>query len=611
LITPSLTTLAAINVDNVGPAVEIAGDGVGAIITTVPALVAFNDNFDQQWISNTYLFTVWDPVTNPLGDLAAVDGGIGLDGPPTARRWDGTAVACGSSDLATQSGADFAETLTSAPPGTDFERACAWAVDLLGNQNSSGASNPFGVDHASGFNGKGAFPTVRLAGSTAATPSIAPSTTSSVLTTANTTIYGSAGLGSPIGSTVDGESFFAFPATDVWGLEALDDRSGFDQALAVAGFPASQSLARLAQTGATSCGLFTPALNQALTDTWVRTNPALVPLDCGLGIGYYTYTGLVTDRAGNPSPTLTYNFARDDVAAPTVTGFTATGLPYTPGNPGGFSFFALDDLEVISGTIAITIPMQTAPNPAGAPVGTALRYPLGSVQGLGTKWDAVLTGIITTGVATIPYMYFRIDETCSGAGVPYVNCPAAPVVGFPYITAPKTPVSADYNTAPAVLTDAAHLPTGASGDVSDVANQLSGAPATTPFLPAFFQAPPAAPGLGIAEPWTAATNLLGWDLDLTTAPGTALARQIGITSITTPFFEGAQLYRVNLAFEWVLCGDFPAPLPTDNGPHRIWTYTLAVPTAAGHPCVGATFAAGASYRALGRKTGSGLFTPTR
>jgi hypothetical protein len=575
LITPSLTTLAALNVDNVAPAVNIAGDGS----FVVPGSVAFNDNFDQFWISNTYAFTVYNAISNPLGDMLAVDAGVGLAaGSPKARHFTGSIPACDATDLPTQTGADFAETLTSAPPGTDFEQACAWAADALGNAATSGGSNTFGVDYA-----KATAPLVRLAGTTAATPTIAPSTPSSVSTIANTTIFGNAGLGSPFG---------AFPATDVWGLEAIDDRSGFDLAGLVAGMPANQAQSRLAQTAPTSCGLFGNLLPQALSDVYVRTNPTLVALDCAQGIGYYNYTGKVTDRAGNTSVTITRNFARDDVAAPTVAGFSATNLPYTPGAAGSFAFFAQDDLEVIQGTILLNAPIITA--------GVGLRYPLGAVAGLGAKWDNVLTGLITNGVATVSYMFFRIDETCSAAATPYAGCPAAGPQ--PYVTAPRTTVPADYNFVAG--TDAGQLPTSAAGAVADVADQLSASVATPAFLPAFFNPQ------GIAEPWTAAgTQLQSWDLDLVTVAGSALARQVGTTSVTTPFFEGSELFRLNLAGEWVLCGSFPAPVPNDNGPDRVWTSTLVIPTTG--PCTGGTFGGGPTYRGLGRKGGAGLFTPTR
>ena len=591
LVTPSVVTLAVVNVDNKAPAVEMAGDGV-AVLLPGSDQVAFNDAFDQTWISNNYMFTVYDAITNPLGDMAAKDNGVGLSADsPKARQYDGVAALCGAANLPTQKGADFSETLTSV--AADGKLACTYAKDLLGNAATSGPSNYFGVDYDKTVGTK-AFPRVRLAGTTTPLPTPllpAGGTTASISTMANTTIFGNVGFGSP---------FPAMPATDVWGLEALDDRSGFNQN-AVTGYPAVQKLARLAQSGATSCALFTNPLNEPLSDTWIRTNPSLVPLDCALATGYYTYTGYVVDRAGNRSDTITRNFARDQAGRPTVTGFTATGLPYTPGAAGGFAFFALDDLEVIAGTIALTVPIQGTANPAGTPVGTALRYPLGSVSGLGTKWDATLTGIITNGVASVNYMFFRIDETCSGAGVPYAGCPAAPVAGFPYITAPKTTVSANYNGAG--LVDSLRLPTGASGNVADVADQLAAASAATPFLRAFFNP------IGVAEPWTGAPNLLGWDLNMTIVPGTVTAREIGITSITVPFFEGAQLFRINTALEWVLCGNFPAPVQSDNGPHRFWTYSLLVPTTG--PCTGATFAAGASYRGLGRKVGAGLFTPTR
>jgi hypothetical protein len=587
LITPSLTILAALNVDNVAPAVNIAGDGS----FVVPGSVAFNDNFDQFWISNTYPFTVYNAISNPLGDMLATDAGVGLAaGSPKARHFTGSIPACDATNLPTQTGADFAETLTSGPPGTDFEQACAWAADGLGNAATSGGSNPFGVDYA-----KATAPLVRLAGSTAATPSIAPSTPSSVLTVANTTIFGNGGLGSPIGTTNPaGESFFTFPATDVWGLEAIDDRSGFDLAGLVAGMPANQAQSRLAQIAPTACGLFGNLLPQPLSDVYVRTNPTLVALDCAQGIGYYTYTGRVTDRAGNTSVTITRNFVRDDVAAPTVAGFSATNLPYTPGAAGSFAFFAQDDLEVIQGTILLNVPVISG--------GVGLRYPLGAVAGLGARWDNVLTGLITNGVATISYMFFRVDETCSAAATPYASCPAAGPQ--PYVTAPRTAAPAEYDFVAG--TDAGQLPTSAAGAVADAADQLSGSVATPGFLPAFFNPQ------GIAEPWTAAgTQLQSWDLDVVTVAGSGLARQVGTTSVTTPFFEGADLYRFdNVNGEYVRCGPFPAPVPNDNGPDRVWTATLALPTTAG-PCANGPNFAAVSWRALGRKGGAGLFTPTR
>ncbi|MEO8451256.1 MAG: Ig-like domain-containing protein [Gemmatimonadota bacterium] len=558
--TPSCPSfLGPVFIDNLGPSVSLLN-------------VAFNDLFDQPWINAAYLFSQ---------DLSAVDNGSGL---AALVAHDFVGLVC--TGTVVTSGADYAETVTS--NSTDGHQICAVAVDALGNTTTTGPSNFFGVDFGA--------PGARIAGTTAATPTLLPATPAgnTVSTTPNTTIFS---IAAP------------FPATDVWGLEGLDTRSGFNQNV-VPGYPAVQTLSRLAPIGPTSCTLFTNAMGILLSDTWVRTN-VNVPIDCNLQVGYYNYAGYVVDRAGNQSPSVSRNFAVDQYAVPNITGLGFATQFYTPGQPAPFGFSANDDLEVIDATVAVTQAIPTGGT-------TILRYPFGGLTPLGIRWDAILTNIVNGAQASIPYFLFRVDESCTGAGAPYPSCPAVGTASAPagvpatapYYLAPVDKNSADYPLGPA------GLPTNVSANVSDVAGQTAATAINAPLLVSQFN-----PSTGISEQWSgyidpvtqqvfgAGADLLSWSAS--TVGGVAVAVHVASTSIVVPYFDGASLWRLNNAAptEWVYCAAFPAPVLTDNGSNRFWTYSLTEPTAG--PCTGSTFSVGpAAYRVMGTKNGAGLFTPT-
>jgi hypothetical protein len=274
------------------------------------------------------------------------------------------------------------------------------------------------------------------------------------------------------------------------------------------------------------------------------------------------------------------NYAIDDIAGPNITGLGfATGF-YTPGAPAPFGFSANDDLEVIDATVLVT-----QATPSGY---TGLRYPFGTfVPNLGARWDAVFTNVLNGALASIPYFIFRVDEVCTAAATPYAGCTGT--VGE------VNTVSAQYSGG------AAALPTAVTSDVTDVgSNPSSGAIGPTPMLATQFS-----PSTGIAEPWVAA-DLITWVGSLPAAT-TGRGVHMASTSIVVPFFDLVQLWRVNLASELVYCGiNFPAPALTDNGVNRFWTYTVTLPTAAGAPCTGAAFGAGATWAAVGLKGGAAL-----
>lgn len=530
LITPTPNPLpAAVAIDNVAPV--FAG----------PTTVAFNTSFDFSWINASYAF----------GNYAGPsDAGSGLNLAATGTRtWPGSPGAC--SGVTVASGADLNETLTSvAIP--DGYRVCGFAADALGNASTSGVSNYFGVDKVA--------PASRFLGSTAATPAPA-GVASTVSATANTTIYN-----------------IAVPTpAQVFGIEALDTRSGFHQGGALVGFPTLMSLTYTNVTGTIACAPGAATLPTIMSDTYVRSIE--LANTCAATPSYYAWNGRVTDRAGNASTPIARNFAKDDLAGPNITGLGFTVGFYTPGAPASFGISANDDLEVIDGTLLVT--------QANVQAFAGVRYPLGSLAGLGTRWDATFSNVLNGQLLTIPEFIFRVDGVCTAATVPYASCPA--LVGT------VNTVSVEY------LAGSTRLPTAMSADVTDVgSNPSPAAIGPVPMLSTQFS-----PSTGIAEPWVAA-DLITWTGSVS---GTnAVAIHMASTSILVPFFSSVGLWRVSIAGALTYCGvTFPAPTLTDNGLNRFWTYVTPIPTTG--VCTGALFAA-TTWRAVGFSGGAALVSNT-
>ncbi len=547
-------------VDNKGPAVTIG-------------TVAFNDSFDQPWVNAGYAFGQ-DMTASDGGDL--IGSGVAA-GFPKARSY---AVDCPAPNLPTQTGADFAETSTS--NNIDGQRICTYAEDLLGNANWTGASNYFGVDFGA--------PTVRFLGATppAATPlPVLPASTLVAVANDPTSIY----------------SIAAPPPAQAFGLEAIDGRSGFHQGVALstcgtgAGcYPASYTFTRLTATGTANAIIASYGLPTPLNDTYVRSIElpilgATAPVTGLGGVGYYNWSGNVTDRAGNTSSTIARNFAADHLLPPNITGLGFNTGFYTPGAAAPFGFSANDDLEIIDATAAVSMHIPTL-------AGTALRYPFGSLSPLGTRWDATITNVVNGALASIGYFLFRVDEMCTAAATPYPACPA-PLV-FPYINSSKIPFTTSqvitdglYNVGAPGAVNGGKLPTVVSANVNDVASQTAAAPIAAPMLSSQFN-----PSTGISEQWSAA-DLISWSGSTTEVAASVVGTHVASTSIVNPYFEGASLWRLN-GTEWTYCAAFPAPVRTDNGQHRFWKYTVLIPTT-GACLVGTT------WRIMGTKAGAGLF----
>ena len=549
----SYTAPAAVYIDNKAPTVTLN-------------TVAFNVNYDQQWINAAYAFS---------GPVASSDGGTGVAS-ETAKLYTGTTgtppvIVC-TTTVAT--GADLAESLTS--DQADSYRICASATDNIGNAAAYvGPSNNFGVDKT--------VPTARIAGTDAiAAPSIAPALVPAVSATPNTTVFD--GLSTPFASMF-------------WGLEGFDNRSGFNQFVVSGPDAACQTLLRTLASGVTPSASTTCNLNdqltQLLSDTWIRS-ASLGPIDNTLGVGYFDYSGYVIDRAGNVSTSIVRNYAIDP-SAPVTTFLGPAQNSYTPGQAATFNIWASDDLEVLNSYLSITYPGM-------GPPATGITYAYGSVPGLtlSLPWpvNSPILALASQQTISIPNILGRIDESCTGAAVPYPSCGAT--------AGSKPTVAADYNwdlnLNAAVASNAAKAPVGVISNVQDIAGRdgLTGAA---------YSFNVATPMGSVAQQWAGVTDIDTWTLITATAScptGVACADQKTASSNGLAYFERVYLLRLNTTLgRWVLCGNMtPGVLPVvDNGIYRIWRWSANIPVTGS--CVGAGFS---FWRALGEKSGAGLFS---
>jgi hypothetical protein len=465
----------------------------------------------------------------------------------------------------------------------------------VGNASISGPSNFFGIDFLN--------PVVRMAGSTSATPSMLPFSTISVSTVANTTIY-------PTASFVN----------ERWGMEALDDRAGFDLNLLVVQYPSLQTLVRSLASGNTSCNLFDPlvtpganGLGVALSDNFVR-NTILSPLDCAApgnlgGVGYYTWTGVVTDRAGNAASPVpgTRNFAYDP-GAPNITGLGYASTLYVGGQPAVFSISANDDLEILKAALGLNYTGMPAP-------GVGLLYPEGTLTILDAAGNPLLpwttgagalpiTAVLNAAPITLPYFVARVDESCIFNGNPYTSCD---VTTNGLGSRPNDP--AEYNTnlnGGGLLSNAQKGPNAVLANVADIVGRESLTGISAPFLASQFTP--------LAQPWNTGTilvpvpaNPFQWTGAVIAGPVAQAINRVN-SSIVLPFFDAVNLFRLNtITGQWVFCKAYPAPVPTDNGFDRVYTYNLALPLGnAANP--NACDALAGNWKAMGLKNGAGLFT---
>jgi hypothetical protein len=540
MITPAGGNLPGpVHVDNKPPTVSLGK-------------VAFREYFDESWINASYAFT---------SDLEASDSGSGLaQGSPQARLYaPGTfdPVTDGCTSQLVTTGADLIETETSA--SIDGKRICTWAEDRLGNSAQLGPSNYFGVDKTP--------PTIRLITSTLPGPAGTP-------TSVNNTIY------SIMNPPVPGQ---------VFGVETIDERSGFHQSPAIDSFPVQLSLRRVSGAGKLSCTLstFSPTptgFSALLSDNFVRSME--VPIACGTpgdvgGVGYFFFSGRTTDRAGNVGGPVERVYLTDHLAPPSLATIAPMTEPYTPGEDAPFRVFAFDDVEIAEVDLLLAYSGLAGPF-------SRLSYLRLVVPGA-TRFDTVAVSTLPGTPIPVPSFLGRVDFTCAQLGLPYPTCTLPD--SLPKFSTDFNNVDTDLD---GVAEDDDKNPIQVSGMVYDVAGQAS------PLLN--FGLLSALSG-DVAQQWSNA-DIIFWRIRTPTS-STLQAEQKSSTSSGVAAFSSVLLGRVDAGgTQLVVCSISSAsPTRTDNGLNRFWTWNLAKPVSG--PC--ATVATGLWF-VIGIKNGAGLAT---
>lgn len=405
----SITNPDEVNFDALAPTVEVHGHTTGSNRFGVRAddtrFVAFNRFFDEQWVNAS---------TDLFDFVEFDDDGVGVAaGFPTLHLFTGSCTGS-----AVTVGGDLTETVAS--DGTpDGHRLCAMIEDKLANSRTSTESNFFGADFDA--------PSVRLHGTTGATPTITASygsTTTHPLETADAISATSPFTIFNIADTWDdggGDDF-------AWGLEAQDGRSGFHQeGTAVDFLPATQTLVRTLSTGATPCPTSDTDNNElttVLSDLWIRTE---VELDfvCGLApdLGIFRYEGFVTDRAGNESDKLEFVWGIDDVAEPVATALVPNSVGFDVGSDIMVQLFASDDVEINEVRFSATYPSVEASTfeviVHSEPISVGTRF-----DGFNPFNSSLWTAALSPAQLAIPGddTFHRVDYVCVGNSDPYSGC---------------------------------------------------------------------------------------------------------------------------------------------------------------------------------------------
>jgi hypothetical protein len=429
-------------------------------------------------------------------------------------------------------------------------------------------------------------------------------------------------------------------ATDLIIVDAIDTRSGLVQPPVIpAAGPLFQAVRRFSAAGSTNCyanvlggdTLTVIQGNNYVQNAISATNSAAIDCTFGAGVplpGYYTWTGFVADRANNrrkisrgagAGTVVDSIWIAIDGALPNITGIGfQTGL-YAGGSPADYSFSANDDLELKEGQV--TLQYLGPGGPCGAPCATAVgapgvpflaplggvTFPYGSAAfttaAFGTPFDGTITNVLNGSVLTLGYYIVRYDIATAAAFVPG-PAPTGNVAGF----------------------TSSEIQSNVIANVRDVAYQSALAPLTAPILNTQIMDRPSAGGPPAGA--LAYTTMIDWRIVAKTGTPVVTVRDAAPTSFGVPFCDRVDIYEAvngpgaaTLAAAGMTANDpalgdeagdglrwrqtiAAAPVPTDNGFQRFWTYTsgsLALPV--GLPAATGLFTAACV------KSGSALLSP--
>lgn len=329
--------------------------------------------------------------------------------------------------------------------------------------------------------------------------------------------------------------------------------------------------------------------------------------------GYYTFTGSLTDRAGNTT-TLPARSVAIDNANPQITGITVPAV-LAGGASIAFGPAGTDDLEAISGDLSLRYPQLDRNDGLGGAVAglpNTIRFRrvphFSSTAVLGlwhNPFAAVTDNKLSTPIGpgttlgaaglTVPVPFIQQIVTVTG------NAPAtqAQIFGlFPGAADPRP------NQVGARLYDiraTSPLSTIGNGRSTELTATIFGAQIPTPSSAA------------TTKDWTTAAGGAGiqtWQIS--TIGGVSEYRAQTPTSITNPPFTAVYIVRQVGATEWEYIGTATYAGPLDQGGNRFWRYTLtSTAIDQGNGVSMAALANGDQIKAIGVDAqGNGLSTAT-
>ncbi len=329
---------------------------------------------------------------------------------------------------------------------------------------------------------------------------------------------------------------------------------------------------------------------------------------------YYTFSGSLTDRAGNTT-TLPARSVAIDNANPLVTGINIPAV-LTGGTTVAFGPTGTDDLEAVSGDLALRYPQLQNNDGAAAVVATlptTIRFrrvnSYSTTAALGL-WHNPFAAVTDNKLATPIGPGTLLGSTGLTVPVPFIQQIATVTAG----AAPLTPTQI-FGLFPGATDPRPNQVTAwlydirATSPITTFGNGRSAALSQ----PLFGGQIPTPSSIATTKDWTTAVGGAGiQNWQISTVGGVSEFRAQTPTSITNPPFTSVYIVRQVGTTEWEYMGTATYAGPLDQGGNRFWRYTLSTTSMdQGNGVTMAALVNGDAIKGIGvDAAGNGLSTAT-
>ncbi len=332
--------------------------------------------------------------------------------------------------------------------------------------------------------------------------------------------------------------------------------------------------------------------------------------------GYYTFAGTITDRAGNSS-TLPSKSVAIDNADPQVTGIQIPAV-LTGGTTVAFGPTGTDDLEAVSGDLALRYPQLSYDDGVGAAVvglPNTIRFrrvPHYSTTAALGLWHNPFAAVTDSKLTTPIGPGTSLGSTGLAVPIPFIQQIATVTVA----AAPPTPTQI-FGLFPGAADPRPNQVSAWLYDIRATSNLAFTGNGRSAILsqPIFGGQIPTPSAIATTKDWGTATasgaGITAWQIF--TAAGVSEFRATTSTSITNPPFTSVQIVRQVGATEWEYIGTATYAGPLDQGANRFWRYTITSSAIGqGNGVTMAALANGDQIKAIGvDAAGNGLSTATQ